>query len=48
MLTLYSGMNASLDQILSGYTEAELGVLTDFLRRTTAAGQAATDNLASG
>ena len=40
-------MNASLDQICSGYTEAELEVLADFLRRTTSAGQAATDALAS-
>ena len=47
VLSLYSGMNASLDQICSGYTEAELEVLADFLRRTTAAGQTATDNLAA-
>jgi DNA-binding MarR family transcriptional regulator len=47
VLSLYSGMNASLDHICSGYTEAELEVLADFLRRTTSAGQAATDALAS-
>ena len=47
VLSLYSGMNASLDQICSGYTEAELEVLADFLRRTTIAGQAATDDLAA-
>jgi len=40
-------MNASLDQICSGYTEAELEVLADFLRRTTAAGRLATDDLTS-
>jgi len=45
VLSLYSGMNASLDQILSGYTEAELEVLADFLSRTAAAGRAATDDL---
>ena len=47
VLSLYSGMNASIDQICSGYTEAELEVLADFLRRTASAGQAATDDLAS-
>ena len=45
VLSLYSGMNASIDQICSGYTEAELEVLADFLRRTASAGQAATDDL---
>jgi DNA-binding MarR family transcriptional regulator len=48
VLRLYSGMNASLDQICSGYTDAELEVLADFLRRTTDAGRQATDDLASG
>jgi DNA-binding MarR family transcriptional regulator len=47
VLRLYSGMNASLEQICAGYTEAELEVLADFLRRTTAAGRAATDDLAT-
>ena len=47
VLSLYSGMNASIDQILSGYTEAELEVLADFLHRTTSAGQAAADDLTS-
>jgi DNA-binding MarR family transcriptional regulator len=48
VLSLYSGMNASIDQICSRYNEAELEVLADFLRRTADAGQAATDDLASG
>jgi DNA-binding MarR family transcriptional regulator len=47
VLSLYSGMNASIDQICSGYNEGELEVLADFLRRTADAGQAATDDLAS-
>ncbi len=47
VLRLYSGMNASLDQICSGYTDAELEVLADFLRRTTDAGRLATDDLAA-
>ena len=46
VLRLYSGMNTSLDQILAGYTEAELEVLADFLRRTTTAAQSSTDDLA--
>src|SRR6516164_1633117 len=45
VLRLYSGMNTSLDQILAGYTEAELEVLADFLRRTTGAAQSSTDDL---
>lgn len=44
---LYSQMNASLDQICDGYTDAELSVLADFLRRSTDAGRQATDNLAA-
>jgi hypothetical protein len=39
-------MNASLDQICAGYTDAELELLADFLRRTTDAGRDATDELA--
>jgi len=48
VLSLYSGMNASVEQICSGYTAAELEVLADFLRRTADAGRLATDELASG
>ena len=44
---LYAGMNASMDQILAGYTADELDVLASFLRRTTDAGQAATSDLAA-
>ena len=46
LFRLYSGMNASLDQICAGYTDAELELLADFLRRTTDAGRDATDELA--
>ncbi|WP_346280825.1 MarR family transcriptional regulator [Pseudonocardia sp.] len=35
---LYSGMNASIDDICAGYSEAELELVTDFLRRTSSAG----------
>jgi DNA-binding MarR family transcriptional regulator len=43
---VYSGMNASMDEICSGYTDAELELLADFLRRTTEAGRNATNELA--
>src|SRR5215813_9121950 len=46
LLRLYAGMNASLDQICAGYTNAELELLADFLHRTAGAGRAATDGLA--
>jgi DNA-binding MarR family transcriptional regulator len=43
---LYSGMNTSMDQICAGYADTNLELLADFLRRTTDAGQDATDRLA--
>ena len=45
---LYSGMNTSLDEICSGYTDDELELLAGFLRRTTDAGQSAAADLAQG
>jgi DNA-binding MarR family transcriptional regulator len=45
---LYAGMNASLDQLCAGYSEAELELIADFLRRTTSAGHDATEQLAGG
>jgi DNA-binding MarR family transcriptional regulator len=45
---LYSGMNTSMDQICADYTDTELELLADFLRRTTNAGRDATDELAGG
>jgi DNA-binding MarR family transcriptional regulator len=47
LLQLYSGMNTALDQICAGYSDAELHLLADFLRRTADAGRTATDELAS-
>jgi DNA-binding MarR family transcriptional regulator len=44
---LYSGMNATLDQILADHTDDELDLLASFLRRTTDAGRAATADLAN-
>ena len=45
---LYSGMNASLDEICAGYDDTELELLASFLRRTTDAGQSAAADLANG
>ncbi len=43
---LYSGMNGRMDRIFTEYSDAELELLADFLRRTTDAGQIATSELA--
>src|SRR5262245_14920634 len=43
---LYAGMNASMDRLCAGYSDTELELLADFLRRTTDAGRSATDELA--
>ena len=45
LFRLYAGMNNALDGICEDYTEAELELLAGFLRRATAAGQVATDEL---
>jgi len=46
LIHLYSGMNASMDEICAGYAESELELVTDFLQRTAQAGQAEMDKLA--
>ncbi|MET8800912.1 MarR family transcriptional regulator [Nocardia sp. NPDC004568] len=43
----YAGMNALMDELCDGYTDTELQVIADFLRRAGAAGQLATDRLTS-
>jgi hypothetical protein len=40
-------MNSSLDQILDGYTDDQIDLVVDFLRRCAQAGQSATDQLAA-
>ncbi len=45
LLRLYSGMSASLDEICTGYTDAELDLLAGFLRRATNAGRGAAADL---
>ena len=47
LMRLYSGMNSSMSDICAGYGDAELEVIADFLRRTSEAGQSATDELAA-
>jgi DNA-binding MarR family transcriptional regulator len=47
LIRLYSGMNASMDDICAGYADNQLQLLADFLRRTATAGRDATDQLAS-
>jgi DNA-binding MarR family transcriptional regulator len=46
LLRLYSGMNASMDQICAKYGDTELELLADFLHRTANAGAHATEELA--
>ncbi|MGW5366609.1 MarR family winged helix-turn-helix transcriptional regulator [Actinopolymorpha pittospori] len=48
LFQLYSGMNASMDDIFTGYDDAQLDLLADFLHRATEAGQSATDELTQG
>lgn len=45
---LYAGMNSAMDRICADYSEVELEVIADFLRRTTAAGHDATETLSAG
>jgi len=47
LFRLYAGMNTAMDQLCAGYGDDELGLLADFLHRTTDAGRTATDQLAS-
>jgi DNA-binding MarR family transcriptional regulator len=46
IVRLYGGMNSALDKILDDYTDDQIDVIIDFLRRCTQAGQTATDRLA--
>jgi DNA-binding MarR family transcriptional regulator len=48
LFQLYSGMNASVAEICADYTDSELELFVGFLRRTTIAGQSATDRLVGG
>jgi DNA-binding MarR family transcriptional regulator len=48
LIGLYSGMSTSMDDVIANYTDAELELVADFVRRTTHAGQRATSQLADG
>lgn len=43
----FGHMNDSLDEILGSYTDDQIDLLNDFLRRCTQAGRSATDRLAN-
>ncbi|WP_442544392.1 MarR family winged helix-turn-helix transcriptional regulator [Arthrobacter sp. KN11-1C] len=45
MFRLYSGMNSLMDTICADYDDAEIAVITDFLRRVQAAGRTASEEL---
>jgi DNA-binding MarR family transcriptional regulator len=45
LVGLYSGMNASVDEICARYEETELELLADFLSRVADAGRDATEDL---
>ncbi|MFB7716771.1 MarR family winged helix-turn-helix transcriptional regulator [Nocardia sp. NPDC056100] len=45
LLSLFSGMNSSLDEICADHSAAELELITGFLRRAVTAGRDATENL---
>jgi DNA-binding MarR family transcriptional regulator len=47
LFSLYSGMNTSMDKLLTQYTVEELERIADFLRHTADAGRTATDDLAA-
>jgi DNA-binding MarR family transcriptional regulator len=42
---MLAGMNRSIEEICAGYSDAELAVVADFLRRTTEAGETAVRDL---
>ena len=46
LFRLFAGMNGKMDKLCAGYSDDQLELLADFLRRTTDAGRDATDELA--
>jgi hypothetical protein len=46
LFRLFGGMNSAMDRLCAGYSEEQLELVADFLRRTTTAGRHATDELA--
>jgi DNA-binding MarR family transcriptional regulator len=46
LLRLYSGLSRSMNKLLAGYTDTELELIADFMRRAADAGRKATEDLA--
>jgi DNA-binding MarR family transcriptional regulator len=46
LFRLFAGMNTRMDKLCAGYSDDQLELLADFLRRSTDAGRDATDELA--
>jgi DNA-binding MarR family transcriptional regulator len=46
LLRHYSGLSQSMNKMLAEYSDSELEVIADFMRRTIEAGRTATDDLA--
>jgi hypothetical protein len=47
LVSLYSGMARSMNRLLESYSEEELAVIADFLKRPIGAGQRAAEELAA-
>jgi DNA-binding MarR family transcriptional regulator len=47
LFRLYAGMNTAMDELCAGYSEDELALIAEFLRRATSAGHTATGDLAN-
>ena len=45
LLGLYAGMARAMNTLLAGYSDSELEVIADFMRKTLEAGRAATEDL---
>jgi DNA-binding MarR family transcriptional regulator len=45
LMRLYQGMGRSMNKLLAGYSDSELDVIADFMRRTVDAGREATEEL---
>jgi DNA-binding MarR family transcriptional regulator len=45
LMRRYTGMNRSMNKLLANYSDSELEVIADFMRRTVEAGRNATDEL---
>jgi DNA-binding MarR family transcriptional regulator len=48
LIRLFGGMNHAMDDVCAGYTEEQLALIGDFLRRTAGAGHESAERLAAG